>query len=73
MGHFPGLIPKFGHLLGVARQKGTTSFNFGLRMTQLTPDFNFPKVSMVVEDYWVLARIDGETADFPKTKRPKYY
>ena len=35
-------------------------------MTKLAPDFNFPKISMVIEDYWVLARIDGETADFQK-------
>ena len=36
----------------------------------MTNDLNFPKISMVIEYDWVLARIDGETAHFPK-KWPK--
>ena len=42
-----------------------TTFHFGPRMTKLTSDFNFPKILMVVEDYFVSARIDGETVGFP--------
>ena len=44
-----------------------STLSFGQRMTN---DLNFPKISMVIEDDWIPARIDGETADFPK-KWPK--
>ena len=42
-----------------------STFGFRPRMTKIAPDFNFPKVLMVVDDYWVPARIDGVTVDFP--------
>ena len=44
-----------------------STLSFGQRMTN---DLNFPKISMVIEYDWVLARINGETAHFPK-KWPK--
>ena len=34
--------------------------------SKLGPDFNFLKILTMTEEYWVLARIDGETTDFPK-------
>ena len=50
-------------IFGEWRDRRATTLNFGRRMTKLAADFNFPKILMVIEDYWVPARIDRETAD----------
>ena len=50
---------------------GATTLNSGPRMTKLAPDFNFPKILTVIEDFLAGARIDGETAASPKIKWPK--
>ena len=38
-----------------------------------TPDFDFSKILMMIEDYWVTAKIDGETDVFPRKKWPKLH
>ena len=38
-----------------------STLSFGLRSTSLSSDLHFPKLSTVMEDYWVPAKIDGET------------
>ena len=43
-----------------------TTLNFGPRMTKIALDFIFPKILMVIEDFWVRARIYRETAFFPE-------
>ena len=54
-----GLGPIF---LKVARVV-VNAVSFGLRMTKLALDFNFSKkILMVMENFWVSARIDGERA-----------
>ena len=78
LGHFPGLIPNFGHfwglallaIFGVQRDRWATTLSFNPRMTKLAPNFNFPKIFMVIEDSWGPAISDRETADFPKIKYP---
>ena len=57
----------FGAKIDMGQYLIESTLSFGQRMTN---DLNFPKISMVIEDDWILARIDGETADFPK-KWPK--
>ena len=47
--------------------------SFVPRMTKLVPDFNFTKILTVIEDYWVMTRIDGETAVIPRKKMAKNF
>ena len=59
-GHFLGLNPYFGHFWGVARQKGNYPY-FWSKINKTRVILHFPKY-MVIEHFWVLARIGGETA-----------
>ena len=58
-------------IFGEWRDRRANTPNFGPRSTKLTAYFNFLKILMVIEGFWVRARNDGGMAFFPKEKWPK--
>ena len=50
---------------------GRMCLYFWFKINETCVIHQFPKNKKVIEDYWVLARIDRVTADFPGIKLPK--
>ena len=66
-GPFSRAHPGFGPFLG----SGATEGQLLLILVRDQQNLNFPNILVVIENFWVPARINGETAVFPRKKFTK--